>query len=58
MAKIDDVMQTEKGPGFVVRGDNNRPIAVFAFDNSTDAEAARQKMIEILETCRHVQALS
>ncbi len=58
MAKVDGVNLTSEGFGFVVREDNNRPIVLFAFDNETDAEAARQKMIEILKTSRHLQAFS
>jgi hypothetical protein len=45
---------SEGGYGFVVTKDNNRPAATFVFENEGDANAAQQKMQDILAKCQNV----
>jgi hypothetical protein len=57
MAKVDPVIPTSEGPGFVVRQDDNNLVAAFAFKTEADAQAAHKKMQEILSTCHSVKRL-
>ena len=54
MAKVDDPIAFEGRFGFIVRKDDNRLAASFAFETKEDADAAHQKMKEILATCQKV----
>jgi len=61
MPTVDPVihvqLQTPDGPelgsGFVVRN-GVRPTATFVFASTAEADAAHQKMVEILATCKQV----
>jgi|EndMetStandDraft_2_1072991.scaffolds.fasta_scaffold119218_1 hypothetical protein len=54
MAKVDDPVAFEGRFGFIVRQDNNSIAASFSFETKEDADAAHQKMKEILATCLKV----
>ena len=45
---------SDGGYCFVVTTDNNRPAATFVFENEGDANAAQQKMEDILAKCQNV----
>ena len=51
MPKVDDVAWMSQRHGFLVRQDNDQPIASFEFTNEAEAQAAQKKMQEILATC-------
>jgi hypothetical protein len=55
--KVDPVIPTTEGPGFVVRLDNMELVAAFAFKTEADAQAAHKKMQEILSTCHNLKRL-
>ena len=54
MPKVDDPVAFEGRFGFLVRQDDNRLAASFSFETKEDADAAHQKMKEILATCQKV----
>jgi hypothetical protein len=51
MPKVDDVAWMSQGHGFMVRQDNDQLIASFEFTSEAEAQAAQEKMQEILATC-------
>jgi hypothetical protein len=58
MPKVNRVHSTTEGFGFVVTQDNARPAAHFEFKSKEDADAAHQKMQEILATCHAVKGFA
>ena len=54
MPKVDDPIAFEGRFGFLVRQDDNRVVAGFSFETKEDADAAHQKMREILAKCQKV----
>jgi hypothetical protein len=51
MPKVDDVAWMSQRHGFLVRQDDDQPIASFEFTSEAAAQAAQKKMQEILATC-------
>jgi hypothetical protein len=51
MPKVDDVAWMSQRHGFLVRQDDDQPIASFEFTSEAEAQATQKKMQEILATC-------
>jgi|HubBroStandDraft_3_1064219.scaffolds.fasta_scaffold184970_3 hypothetical protein len=51
MPKVDDVAWMSQRHGFLVRQDDDQPIASFEFTSEAAAQAAQKQMQEILATC-------
>jgi hypothetical protein len=51
MPKVDDVAWMSQRHGFMVRQDDDQLIASFEFTGEAKAQAAQNKMQEILATC-------